>query len=258
MIDAFEEIFVTSSLDGSAEPSLLWLPKDQKPEVLLVGLHTWSAERSNQAKSMLPYAQERGWALLLPEFRGPNLDSNPRAEQAGGSPLARRDIIDATRHVIAHYFEAPPTATLLLGGSGGGHMALMVAGAEDFQWTAISSWCPITDLAAWHTENANYAAHIAAVCGGAPSECTAEQYITRSPINYAATLAKTRLQLAHGRQDASVPYTHGWKMAAAIEALAPKEFYFYLFDGTHELRAPDAFQFFDRTLQKQAQTQLSG
>lgn len=257
MIDAFEEILVTSSLDGSREPSLLWMPKGNKPEALLVGLHTWSAERSNQTKAMLPFAQERNWALLLPEFRGPNLTSNPRAREAGGSALARRDIVDATKHVIENCFDERP-ATFLLGGSGGGHMSLMVAAREDFEWTAVSSWCPITDLAVWHGENAHYKPHIEAVCGGAPSEATAHEYFERSPIHYAEKLAKVRLLLAHGRHDRSVPYTHGWKMACAIEALAPKEFYLYLFPGTHELRLPDAFQFFDQTLKAQVQTQLTG
>ena len=257
MIEAFEEILVTSSLDGSREPSLLWLPEDRKPEVLVVGLHTWSATRPNQVDAMFPYARERGWALLLPEFRGANLTSNPRAREAGGSSLARRDIVDATRHVINTYFDRQP-ATFLVGGSGGGHMSLMVAGAEDFQWTAVSAWCPITDLALWHRQNANYAPHIEAVCGGPPGEATAQEYAERSPINYASQLAKVRLQLAHGRHDRSVPYIHSWQMACAIDSLAPKEFYFYLFPGAHELRLPDAFGFFDDTLKTEAQNQLTG
>ena len=255
MRDLFEEIVIPSTLDGSLEPSLFFMPKDAR--VLVVGLHTWSADRHNQMRAMLPPCQERGWALLLPEFRGPNLETNPRASEAGGSALARRDIVDATQWVIQKYFAAPPAA-LLLGGSGGGHMSLMVAARERFSWTAVSSWCPITDIASWHRENAAYAPHIEALCGGAPLQ-TAEidaQYRERSPIHFASNLRFIRLQLAHGRHDASVPYTHSWQLAQ--ELVGAKNFYFTIFDGTHELRASDAFAFFDRSLRDAHHTQLSG
>lgn len=61
----------------------------------MVGLHTWSYNRFNQLSAMLPLCRERGWALLLPEFRGPNLKNNPRVRQACASEVARRDILDA-------------------------------------------------------------------------------------------------------------------------------------------------------------------
>lgn len=260
-MDSFQEISVPSSLDGSLEPSLLWLPPGEV-KALVVGLHTWSADRFNQRAGMLPYCKERGWALLLPEFRGPNLDTNPRAQEAGGSDVARRDIIDATRYILKHHLsqhQEKPLPLFLLGGSGGAHMSLMVAAREDFQWTAISSWCPITSLVDWHRENPNYAPHIAAICGGTPAEPhTAGQYQSRSPLCFAEALSKCTLQLAHGRHDASVPYTHGWKMAQAIEQFAPERFYFYLFDGTHELRAKDAFSFFDALFEQQTKTELTG
>jgi len=255
MQEFFEEIVVPSSLDGSLEPSLLFLPEN--PEVLVVGLHTWSADRFNQMKAMLPPCQERGWALLLPEFRGPNLDTNPRAPEAGGSALARRDIVDATEWVIRERFASRPE-TFLLGGSGGGHMSLMVAAREEFSWSAVSSWCPITNIASWHGENAGYAPHIEALCGGSPmrsSEIDA-QYRERSPIHYAAGLRSVRLQLAHGRDDASVPFSHSWRLAQ--ELIGAAEFYLSIFDGKHELRAADAFAFFDRSLQGAARVQLTG
>ncbi|HRV05256.1 MAG TPA: hypothetical protein P5025_09515 [Candidatus Ratteibacteria bacterium] len=48
-----EEILVTSSIDGSREPSLLWRCEEQ-PAPLLVGLHTWSADRHNQVDTFFP------------------------------------------------------------------------------------------------------------------------------------------------------------------------------------------------------------
>ena len=64
-----EEILIKSTLDGTMQPSLLY-KSASKNRPLLVGLHTWSFDRSNQIKNMLPFAQKWGFHLLLPEFRG--------------------------------------------------------------------------------------------------------------------------------------------------------------------------------------------
>lgn len=244
-----------SSLDSSLEPSLLYFPKGAK--TLVVGLHTWSADRFNQMESMLPHCEERRWALLLPEFRGPNLKTNSRASQACGSSLARRDIVDATQWVLKTYFTSHP-ATFLLGGSGGGHMALLVAAREDYAWTAVSSWCPITDLSAWHRENSSYAQHIESVCGGPPdlNEEVSLHYYERSPLNFADGLRQVRLQLAHGKHDSSVSYTHSWNL---IEQLSDADtFYFSVFNGKHELLYPQAFAFFDETISTIPKDRLTG
>lgn len=247
--ESLTEIFVESSLDGSREPNLFWMPTEGPAEALVVGLHTWSADRFNQAKDLLPLCRKRSWALLLPEFRGPNLTTNPRAREAGGSALARRDIVDATRDVLARHFAGGPPPVFLHGGSGGGHMGLLTAACEDFPWTAVSSWCPITDLAAWHEENSNYRPHAVAVCGGPLGLQTADEYQKRSPLHFAKVLSQYRLLLAHGRHDQSVFFSHSWNLAEKIEAENPEHFYFQIFDGGHEIHHEAAFAFFDRTLQ---------
>ncbi len=252
---AFQEILVTNSLDGSAEPSLLWSPV--KPSALVVGLHTWSADRFNQWNAMQPICGERNWALLLPEFRGPNLTDNPRATQAGGSALACRDIVDATREAQRR-LDLGSRPVFLHGGSGGGHMGLMTAAREEFEWTAVSSWCPITDLAAWHGQNPAYSAHIASVCGGAPGAETEAQYRDRSPIFYAEILANKNLLLSHGRHDRSVPFSHSWLLAQKIETHNPENFYFQIFDGSHECHHSVAFDFFDRCIRNNAKQELTG
>jgi dipeptidyl aminopeptidase/acylaminoacyl peptidase len=256
--ESFTEIFSVSSLDGSREPSLLSLPPNGEAKALVVGLHTWSAERFTPQASLLPFCLERGWALLLPEFRGPNLVTNPRAREAGGSALARRDIVDATRVVLSEHFSDSAPPVFLHGGSGGGHMGLMTAACEDFPWKAVSSWCPVTDLAAWHEENADYRPHVAAVCGGAPGPKTEEEYRQRSPLHYAEALSKHRLLLAHGRHDQPVSYRHSWKLAQKIEACRPQEFYFQIFDGGHEIHDQAAFAFFDRCLDAGTRVALTG
>lgn len=242
-LESFEELWIESSLDGSRELSLLHVPP--RPRALLVALHTWSTDRMDQAGVMLPLCREREWALLLPEFRGPNLASNPRASQACASDAARRDIVDAARWVRHRLARSLPV--FLLGGSGGGHMALMVAALEEFPWQAVSAWCPITDLAAWHGENIRYAPHIEAVCGGPPDHEQAKtEYLERSPLFFAEGLRRHRLQVAHGRHDPSVPWLHSWRLAEKL--IHCPRFYFSLFDGGHELRAAEAFAFLENEL----------
>jgi dipeptidyl aminopeptidase/acylaminoacyl peptidase len=160
-----EELQVVSTLDGASEQALYHHPQRSGKVPLVVGLHTWSHDRFNQVENMLPLCGERGWALLLPEFRGPNLSTNPRARQACASPCAKQDIFDALDMVINER-SIDTERIFLLGGSGGGHMALMIAGNAPLRWRGVSVWVPITDLAAWHGENVDYAPHIAACVGG--------------------------------------------------------------------------------------------
>jgi len=240
-----QEIKVTSTLDGSAEPSLLYLHQAPKPAPLLVGLHTWSACRDNQVDTMLPYAQQLGWSLLLPEFRGANLPENPRAEQACGSRLAKQDIVDAVEQVCAEHVESIDSDRIyLLGGSGGGHMALLMAAYRPRLWRAVSAWCAITDLAAWHAQSTAYRPGIERCCGGSPADAPAE-YRNRSPITCAREIAQATVFVYHGRWDGivgSVPYTHSLKLYNAVLEENPDATVFLsIFDGGHELRYDVAF-----------------
>jgi|APSaa5957512622_1039677.scaffolds.fasta_scaffold07737_3 dipeptidyl aminopeptidase/acylaminoacyl peptidase len=241
------EVEVVSTLDGSAEKCLLYSPEEGEKVPLLVGLHTWSCDRFNQIGEMLPRCRERGWALILPEFRGPNLTTNPRAPEAGGSHLARQDIVDALDFALENC-NVDADRIFLLGGSGGGHMSLMMAGCAPERFTAISSWVPITDMAAWHGQNPNYAAHMEAVCGGVPGTSAAvdEEYRKRSPLSHLEGIRRANLCVHHGRYDQSVPYSHTWELAQELEKLGPERFFFEIFDGGHEIRYDVGFGWFDR------------
>lgn len=216
---------------------------------LVVGLHTWSAARDNQQDALLPLCRERGWALLLPEFRGPNLTTNPRAAEACASVAARQDIIDAVDYVCGCYpIEAD--AVFVVGGSGGGHMALMMAAYAPDRWRAVSAWCPITDVATWHGENAGYAPHVAACCGGLPGESPAidAEYRERSPMTHAARIAQAHLSVHHGRRDQSVPYTQTLRLIEALETLGAERCYYEIFDGGHEIHHARGFAWFDKLM----------
>lgn len=253
------ELQITSTLDGAKEPVLFDFPGGKTKVPLLVGLHTWSFDRFNQVETMQPLCQERDWALLLPEFRGPNINTNPRAQMACASKLAIQDVIDAV-DVICSDYAIDPAKIFLMGGSGGGHMALMMAGHTPKKWRAVSSWVPVTDLSVWYHENEKYAPHVAACCGGAPGESdTIDQaYKERSPISYIDTLAQANLYVHHGRHDPAVPYTQTYKLAQEIEKQNPSNFYFEIFDGGHQIRYDVAFKWFDSQLKKDTQKTLTG
>ncbi len=88
-------------------------------------------------------------------------------------------------------------------------MALMTAAYSPELWKAVIASCPITDLAAWHGQNKNYAPHIEACCGGPPdSPGRIEEYKKRSPVYYTEAISDARVYILHGKNDASVPFIH--------------------------------------------------
>ena len=251
----FDEIEVASSLDGSREKNLFFFPDVNKSEKvpLVVALHTWGTGLLNRME-LIEFCKERNWALLLPEFRGPNIVENPRAKEACGSQLACQDIIDSTEFVQENY-AIDKNATFLIGGSGGGHMTLLTSAYKPEMWRGASAWCPITDVALWHRyygSGKGYAPHIEACCGGAPGDSPEVdyEYAKRSPMSYLTKLAKVTLSVHHGRFDISVPCIHTTNLAVALNALEPDNFFFEIFDGEHEFKPQYSFAWFDKLMDK--------
>ena len=163
----------------------------------------------NKKNTLREIYKNTGWNILCPEFRGPNLKDNPRAKEACASKYAKQDIIDAINFVKEKY-HLTSKYIFLIGGSGGGHMALMMAAYSPLLWTAVCAWCPITDLNKWRFENANYKKHIEACC------ISKYQYKIRSPINYVNKIAKAKIFIFHGKNDNSVPFTHSLELYTKI------------------------------------------
>ena len=223
------DILVKSTLDGTMQPSLLFRAADERRPVL-VGLHSWSYDRFNQIKNMLSYAEENGFHLLLPEFRGANLESNPNRTQACGSMYAKQDIIDAVDHLV-NIGLADRDNIFLLGASGGGHMALMMAGYKPEYFKAIGAFVPITDLQKWAGENPRYRPHVLACCSD-----DEEQMRLRSPMTYADTIVKANLKIFHGKYDPVVPVSHSLNLYQKLMQTDPEaKVYLDIFDGGHEL-----------------------
>ena len=222
------ELFIKSSIDGSLQPSLFFAAKGtHRP--LLVGLHTWSFDRHNPVSLMLPYAEKYDLNLLCPDFRGPNLEKNPECRNACGSVIARQDIKDAIDRVVAE-FDVDAESIFLLGLSGGGHMAMLMAGYCPECFRAVGAVVPITDLKAWCEQNASYRQHVIACCGNEA------EMISRSPITHIDDIARANLKIFHGRWDKVVPFTQSTDFyAEMLRAHPDARVYLDVFDGGHEI-----------------------
>jgi len=192
--------------------------------------------------------EKYGWALLLPEFRGPNLASNPQRRNACGSLKARRDIIDAVNYVL-RTSAVDGGNIFLLGCSGGGHAALLTAEDAPEMFRAVDVWCPVSDLAAWHrrlTETRqHYACDMEACLGGGPADVP-EEYALRSPSEHIGKLKTLPVSVHHGRHDDVVPYRHSVEFVRKLESAGAEEVYFEVFDGGHEQFPAHSFEWFAR------------
>jgi predicted peptidase len=215
------EVRVASSIDGAMQPCRLWAPRSatNQPRPLLIWLHTWSFDY-RQSDTLVYQKQviKRDWILLAPDFRG----RNDRPE-AGGSLLARTDIIDAIEYTKLH-FNVDTDRIYLAGVSGGAHMALLMAGYYPTRFSAVSAWVPITDLADWYRYHSQpgrairYANGVFAVCGGAPGSSTRvdAQYRARSPIFHLDKIDGLPVDIAVGVNDTEVPIYHSLRAYNAI------------------------------------------
>lgn len=228
MLTEFEEILVKSTIDGSLEPSLFYKSEESGKRPLLVFLHTWSHGRANQAKR-LNYAKQRGFHMLLPEFRGSNTLSNPRLVEACGSRLAKQDIKDAIDYCIEHY-EVDTDNILVVGLSGGGHMSLMMAGEWPELFRAVTAFVPITDLELWREQSASYRKHLDEIAKGG-----GESLRERSPISYIDNIARANVKVFAGRYDNVVPFTQTLDFYSTVLKKHPEARIFVdIFDGGHE------------------------
>lgn len=127
--------------DDSLQPALAFVTQGApEPRPLLVSLHTWSCGYTQNYPEREHWCQRNGWHMIQPDFRGPN-----NTPQAMGSDFAVSDIADAVAH-MSGICRVDPGRVYLLGGSGGGHAALLMAGRAPSLWAGVSAWVPISDV----------------------------------------------------------------------------------------------------------------
>ncbi|MEZ6124315.1 MAG: prolyl oligopeptidase family serine peptidase [Planctomycetaceae bacterium] len=225
VLPQLQTMTVTSSLDGSDEPVRYWAPESANETLtpLLVFLHSWSSDVRQDNSKWHREAVARNWVYLHPNFRGAN-----QTPKATGSKFARQDILDAM-NVIRKQYRIDPDRVYLAGVSGGGHMAMLMAGHHPDQFTAVSAWVGISDLADWYQfhcrngEPQKYAKMILKSLGqppGSDAETDAD-YRDRSPVFHLQHAARLPVDLWAGVNDGhagSVPVSHTLKAYNVLAA----------------------------------------
>ena len=215
-VDPKLQVTITSSADGSAQPAIFGRPpgaaaqESGQPVPLVVFLHSWSTDLMTSGPA-LQQSQDRGWIFVGPNFRGPN-----NQPEACASDLAVQDVLDSVEYA-SQRARVDEERVYLVGGSGGGFMALLMAARAPQVWDRVSAWVPITDLAAWHAfsrqQGNRYAGMMEACFGGPPDapERVAE-YGRRSPLFTLAQAKGIPIAIDSGLRDghdgASVPLSH--------------------------------------------------
>lgn len=212
--ETIQEIDYPVPEDESLQPALFHAPEtDNGPFPLLVAMHTWSGDH-RQGGGEVVYARwclENEWIFLHPNFRGPN-----RTPEAMGSDLVIADIRAAIEWAKENS-NVDESRIYAIGVSGGGHATQLLAGRMPDIWAGISSWCGISDIAAWHAETGaagrpKYARDIEKALGGPPD--SPERHASarrRSPLHWLSPETDVPLDLNHGIDDGrtgSVPFTH--------------------------------------------------
>lgn len=213
---SLSEITYYCKIDGSMQPAMFRRAAAAGQRPLVVALHTWSYDHSAHYDEYCRAAEKWDWHLIFPKFRGPNF-----LPEGCGSDLVVSDLEDAVSY-MKKVCDVDPDRIYLTGGSGGGHCSLLMAGRRPDLWTAVSSWCPISDIAAWHAQckggkEHGYAEHIEQACGGDPSESEQAklQCVLRSPLTWLPNAAAAGLTVdistgIHDGHTGSVPVSHAF------------------------------------------------
>jgi dienelactone hydrolase len=206
--------------DGVMQKAMWFTPASKEKKPLLVGLHTWSSNFASAGGDAVyaEWAIAQGWAFVHPDFRGPNW-----TPQALGSDRAVQDVVEAVEWAKKQT-AVDETRIYLIGVSGGGHMAMQMAGRHPEIWAGVSAWCGIGDVGRWHaehTKNGNsdrYAENIVAALGKVPAKDDADAW-KRSPESCLVHAASVPLDIAHGVHDGrkgSVPFEHSLRCYNAV------------------------------------------
>jgi pimeloyl-ACP methyl ester carboxylesterase len=226
-----QEIKYPSKADNTRQPALFFAPAGRaKPRPLLVGLHSWSGDYRQNNSPYGKWCIEQKWNFIHPNFRGPN-----RRPEATGSELVVADILSAVEFAKKNG-AVDETRIYLVGASGGGYAALLLAGRAPEVWAGVSAWVPILDLTQWYSETSKrkmkYAREIELSIGGKPlsgSEAE-EEAMKRSPVTYLSRAKGVALDINAGITDGhngSVPISHSLEafnlLAAAKGRLSAKQ-----------------------------------
>ncbi len=213
-----QEILYPCKFDDSRQPAMIQVADATSPRPLVIALHTWGGDHTQVTRLQFGrLCAEQNWHLIFPLFRGPNWH-----REACGSDMVVSDIEDAVAYA-KQQLNVDNSRIYLVGGSGGGHCALLLAGRRPDLWSAVSAWCPITSIADWfrecnnHVKYSNYAENIELSCGGNPlrDADAMREALIRSPRTWLANaVGKCPIDINTGIHDGhvgSVPVGHAMR-----------------------------------------------
>jgi len=236
-----KDIRYLSSADATQQPALFYSPDAGKDRPLLVALHTWSNDYLETRG--IPYANwciQHEWCFMHPNFRGPNV-----TPEATGSQLVVKDIASAVDHARRNG-RVDSKRIYLVGFSGGGHAALLMAGRAPGIWAGISSWAADIDLEDFYYETkragmANYCEQVVKSCGGVPGDSSKVdyQYKLRSPITHLSNGKDIAIDINAGIldkwQDRAIPVRYALKafniLAADKDKVAEDDIEYFVEKG---------------------------
>ena len=250
---------VKSTLDGAMQKCFVFVPdnyRENQKTPLLVQLHSWGGDYAEKKKDVQLPVNKRGWLAICPNYRGNN--NNP---MACASKFAIQDIVDAVDYMCGKY-NVDKNRIYLCGGSGGGHMALVMAAKHPEIWAAVASFVPISDIKKWYQENdPSFFANatdkrsviqnrnaIIGVCGGDPwKDAVAErESMARSPITFIEGAKTLPLLIVSARFDDGVPYHHGEDVYKKLLEAGAENVKFVLAERGHYIDIEEGCAFLER------------
>ena len=243
------EVEFISSYDKKPQKALAYFAKAKGARPLVVALHTWSCTYE-KAANYFPYAQKADVHMIAPNFRGKNTVGDPLSM---GSDAAVADIVSAVEW-MKKKVPVDNDRIYIIGGSGGGHMALLMAGRHPEIWAGVSAWCPISDIKKWceFHKGKGYGAHIIRNLKGDPRSDAnaAKEAARRSPVTWLARAKNVAVDIGTGIHDGhkgSVPISEAFNayncLAASADKVAEKDIDFMVKNekapaGTPEFKDP--------------------
>ena len=199
---AVQTINYVSAGDNTRQPMMVYKPPRDDARPLLVALHSWSNDyKQKESAIYAEWAIANDWIFIHPNFRGQN-----NKPQATGSELVIADVLSAIDYAKANA-RVDENRIYAVGWSGGGYLALLLAGRAPEIWAGVSAWVPISDLNAWYEESrrlgTKYVREIAASCGGNPSGggAAADECRKRSALTYLERARGVAIDINHGIRD---------------------------------------------------------
>jgi dipeptidyl aminopeptidase/acylaminoacyl peptidase len=187
-----------------------------EPPPLLVHVHGGPAGQAlADWNARVQYFVQRGFAVMQPNMRGSTGYGRAYTQALAGrwGELDVADVAAGIRHAVKEGW-CDPQRVVVMGGSAGGFIALLVAALHPDLVHGVIALYPVTDLLdlAMTTHRFESGAHLRLV---GPLPESADRYRERSPITRAGEL-RAPVLLLHGGADRSVPAEQSQRIAARL------------------------------------------